>query len=581
MLRFYRDRTAQILAVCICLVFGIAGPAAAKSALTDTSGILKYVPDDTPYVFATGDALPDDLLDFMEPQIDEVLKAYQVFFREIFRGAMTKNSADMSIEDIQKYSAIVDELANLLSIEEIRNAGIERHAAMVVFGNGLLPVIRIELADPAKFEVVIKRLEAAAGDSMKTGEVGGTTYRYAGDDEAQIIIGVFEGDAVFALAPANVDEDRLKAIVGLTPPATSIAETGRLLKISKEYGFSEYYVGYIDNLQIASVFLDKPSGMNAVLLESADYSFEELSDVCRKEIRGVVGIAPRIVIGYGEISIRQMNGSMIIELRDDIARGMSTLSALVPGLGVDAGGLLSFGMSLNVPALYAFAEARLDAIEADPFECEYFAEIQAGVAAGRAALEQPLPPFVTGLRGFKADIESLGDYELGSDEPPDDINASLVVAMEDAEAAYLMGTMMSADLATVDLQPDGVPVPLALPLLQGVAKAAYAAMTENALAIAIGSESRTRVSEVISASSIEPPPIMSVSVDATAYYPLIAKSMMEEQDEEGEENPLPESARIALSDAMKSMGAMYDRVLMDVQFTSRGIEISSSVTLQQ
>ena len=581
MLRFYRDRTAQILAVCICLVFGIAGPAAAKSALTDTSGILKYVPDDTPYVFATGDALPDDLLDFMEPQIDEVLKAYQVFFREIFRGAMTKNSADMSIEDIQKYSVIVDELANLLSIEGIRNAGIERHAAMVVFGNGLLPVIRFELADPKKIEAVIKRLEKSAGDGMKTGEVDGMTYRYAGDDEAQIIIGVFEGDAVFALAPANVDEDQLKAIVGLTPPATSIAETGRLLKISKEYGFSEYYIGFIDNLRVAAVFLDKPAGMNAVFLESVEYKYEDVSKTCRSEILDVVAIVPRMVVGYGEINMQQMNAKMVIELRDDIAKGMSTLSALVPGLGIDAGGLLSFGMSLNVPALYAFAEARLDAIEADPFECEYFAEIQAGVAAGRAALEQPLPPFVTGLRGFKADIESLGDYELGSDESPDDINASLVVGMEDAEAAYLMGTMMSADLATVDLQPNGVPVPLALPQLQAVAKAAYAAMTENALAIAIGSESRTRVSEVISASSIEPPPIMSVSVDATAYYALIAQSMMEEQDEEGEENPLPEAARIALSDAMKSMGAMYDRVLMDVQFTSRGIEISSSVTLQQ
>ncbi|MCH7898899.1 MAG: hypothetical protein IIC62_06100, partial [Proteobacteria bacterium] len=405
MLRFYRDRTVQILAVCICLVFGFAGTVAAKSALTDTSGILKYVPDDTPYVFATGDALPDDLLDFMEPQIDEVLKAYQVFFREIFRGAMTKNSADMSIEDIQKYSTIVDELANFLSIEGIRNVGIERHAAMVVFGNGLLPVIRIELADPAKFETVIKRLEAAAGDSMKTGEVGGTTYRYAGDDEAQIIIGVFEGDAVFALAPANVDEEKLKAIVGLTPPATSIAETGRLLKISKEYGFSEYYIGFIDNLRIAAVFLDEPAGMNAVLLESVEYNFEDVSKTCRSEILDVVAIAPRMVVGYGEINMQQMNAKMVIELRDDIAKGMSTLSALVPGLGIDAGGLLSFGMSLNVPALYAFAEARLDAIEADPFECEYFAEIQAGVAAGRAALEQPLPPFVTGLRGFKADIE--------------------------------------------------------------------------------------------------------------------------------------------------------------------------------
>ena len=581
MLKIYRDRTVRIFALGICLIFGVACTSVTKGVLTDESGILKYIPDDTPYVFVSGNPLPDDLMDFMEPQIDEMLKAYQIVVREMFRSAMAKNSADMSVEDMQQYSAVIDELASLLSIEGIRNAGIERDAAMVVFGNGLLPVMRIELGDPVKFEAVIKRLEEAAGESMKTAEVDGSIYRFVGDDEARIIIGVFEGDAVFAMAPGNANDEQIREIVGLSPPKNNIAASGRLLEISKEYGFSEYYVGYIDNLQIASVFLDKPSGMNAVLLESVDYNFEELSDACRKEIRGIVGIAPRIVIGYGEISMRQMNGSMIIELRDDIARGMSTLSALVPGLGVDAGGLLSFGMSLNVPALYSFAEARLDAMEADPFECEYFAEIQAGVAQGRAALQQPLPPFVTGLRGFKADIESLGDYEFGSDEPPKDIDASLVVAMEDAEAAYMMGTMMSPDLAVVDLQPDGVPVPLALPLLQGVAKAAYAVMTESSLAIAVGSESKTRVLEVINADSVEPPPFMSASMDAGAYYELIAQSMIEEQTEEGEENPLSESTRIALGDAMKSFGALYDRMLLDVRFTARGIEINSNVTLRQ
>jgi len=581
MLKIYRDRTVRIFALGICLIFGVACTAVTKGALTDESGILKFIPDDTPYVFVSGNPLPDDLMDFMEPQIDDMLKAYQVVVREMFRSAMAKNSADMSVEDMQQYSAVINELASLLSIEGIRNAGIERDAAMVVFGNGLLPVMRIELGDPAKFEAVIKRLEEAAGERMKTGEVDGSSYRFVGGDGAQLIVGVFAGDAVFALAPGNASDDQIREIVGLSPPKNNIAASGRLLEITKEYGLSEYYVGYIDNLQIASVFLDKPSGMNAVLLESVDYSFEELSDACRKEIRGVVGIAPRIVIGYGEMSVRQMNALMIIELRDDIARGMSTLSALVPGLGVDAGGLLSFGMSLNVPALYAFAEARLDAMEADPFECEYFAEIQAGVAQGRAALEQPLPPFVTGLRGFKVDIESLGDYEFGSDELPEDINASLVVAMEDAEAAYMMGTMMSPDLAVVDLQPDSVPVPLALPLLQGVAKAAYAVMTESSLAIAVGSESKTRVLEAINADSVEPPPFMSASMDAGAYYELIAQSMIEEQTEEGEENPLSESTRVALGDAMRSFGALYDRMLIDVRFTARGIEINSNVTLQQ
>jgi len=585
MLKIYRDRTVKILALSIFLISGVAGTAAAKSALTDEKGILKYVPDDTPYVFATGEALPGEFLDFMEPHIDDMLKAYQVVFREMFWNALAKNSGDRSVEETQQYSAVIDELAGLVSIEGMRNAGIERDAAMVMFGNGLLPVMRIELGDAEKFEAVIKRLEEAVGEGMKTAEVDGSSYRFAGDDELRIIIGVFEGNAVLALAPVNATDDEIREIVGLSPPKNNIAASGRLLEITKEYGFSKYYVGYIDNLQIAAVFLDQPSAMNAVLLESVDYSFEELSDVCRKEIRGVAGIAPRVVIGYGEISMRQMNGSMIIELRDDIARGMSTLSALVPGLGVDAGGLLSFGMSMNVPALYAFAEARLDAMDADPFECEYFAEIQAGVAEGRAALEQPLPPFVTGLRGFKADIESVGDYEFGSDEPPVDIDASLVVAMEDAEAVYMMATMMSPDLAAVDLQPDGVPVPLAVPQLQGIAKAAYAVMTDNALAIAVGAEPKTRVSEAINADSVEPPPFMSVSMDASAYYELIAQSMIEErteeQAEEGDENPLSESSRIALSEMMTSFGSLYDRMLIDVRFTARGIEISSNMTLQQ
>ena len=173
MLKIYRDRTVRIFALGICLIFGVACTAVTKGALTDESGILKFIPDDTPYVFVSGNPLPDDLMDFMEPQIDDMLKAYQVVVREMFRSAMAINSADMSVEEMQQYSAVIDELASLLSIEGIRNAGIERDAAMVVFGNGLLPVMRIELGDPAKFEAVIKRLEEAAGERMKTAEVDG------------------------------------------------------------------------------------------------------------------------------------------------------------------------------------------------------------------------------------------------------------------------------------------------------------------------------------------------------------------------------------------------------------------------
>ena len=561
-----------LLAICI------SAPVAAKSALTDKKGVLRYVPDDTPYVFTKGAPLPDEMLDRMEPQFDEMLKAYQVFFREMFRTTMAKNDGDTGPEDIQRMSAVVDEILKLFSIEGLRDAGFERDSGLVIFGNGMLPVLRIELGDAGKFDAALKRMESAAGDSMQTAELDGNTYRYVGDEKARLIIGVFNDDAVFTFAPGSLDDKQLKVLLGLTAPKKNIARSGKLLDIVTQYNFSEYYVGYIDALRIAATFLDEPTGLDAVLFESGDYDATKISEVCKGEIRDVVGIAPRMVIGYGEVSADAMNGSMVFEMRKDIALGLSTLSALVPGLGIDPGGLVSFGMSFNVPAMLTFMEARLDAMEDDPFECEYFNELQAGVVKGREKLAQPLPPFVIGMRGFNVMVDDLGDYDMASGQPPEKVDASIVLSMDDAPAMFMMGAMMSPDLAAVDLQPDAVPVPLALPQLQAVAESAYAAMAETALAISIGAEAKTRVSTVLNAESIEPPPFMSASMDASKYYELVSYSILAEQDEEGHENPLPESAKIALSDVMLKLGEMYDRMVFDVRFTGRGIEVESTIS---
>jgi len=579
MLKSSRIWIARIVAV--CAFFGIAGviPATARSALTDKEGVLQYVPDETPYIFASGTPLPDELLDKLEPRFDEMLKAYQVFFREIFRSTLAKNSTEMSAEEIQRTLALVDEVMTLFSIEGLRNAGFERDSSLVLFGNGVLPVFRIDLGDADKFAAAIQRMEAAAGEEMQTAELSGVTYRYVGDDEGRLIIGTFDGDAVFTIAPGAMDDDALKVLVGLTPPKKNIARSGKLLKIVNEYDFSEHYIGYVDTLQIATAFLDEPGGLNAVLMESAEYDAKTLTAVCRDEILEVAGIAPRMIIGYGEISSNAMTGSMIVELRDDIATGLTGLASLVPGLGIDPGGLLSFGMSFNVPEIIAFVSARLDAMEEDPYECEHFSELQAGVAKGRESLAKPLPPFITGMRGFNVIVDSLGDYDMSSGQPPQEVDASVLLSMDDAQAMFMMGAMMSPDLAAVDLQPDGRPVPLALPQLQAIAQSAYAAMGETVLAVSMGAAAKTRVTEVLASDFAELPPIISATVDASKYYEFVAQRSMAEPDEEGAESALSEPARIALRDAMLTIGEMYDRMIVDIHFTERGIEMNSKVTL--
>ena len=118
MVKNFRIQAAQALVVCAFFCSAAVIPATARSALTDTEGVLQYVPDDTPYIFASGTPLPDELLDKLEPRFDEMLKAYQVFFREIFRSTLAENSTEMSAEEIQRTSALVDEVMTLFSIEK-------------------------------------------------------------------------------------------------------------------------------------------------------------------------------------------------------------------------------------------------------------------------------------------------------------------------------------------------------------------------------------------------------------------------------------------------------------------------------
>ena len=132
------------------------------------------------------------------------------------------------------------------------------------------------------------------------------------------------------------------------------------------YGYTSHYVGFVDVEAIADRFVGNASGLDAALLALMENDSADLSDVCRNEIRAVAGIVPRIVMGYNKLSLDVLESNIVFELRDDIAAGLKTLPSSVPGLGGDKGGLMSFGISLNVKAARDFMEARLDAMEDEP-----------------------------------------------------------------------------------------------------------------------------------------------------------------------------------------------------------------------
>ncbi len=552
--------------------------------------VLRYVDADTPYLFAALEPAPDDVYEKIEPRLDKLLDAYRDLISVTLRegleqdrleqaadeaaGDSASGGPDIDEESAERIIAVVDHLLGMFSAEGMKEAGLSRDSEVALYGAGLLPVLRITLADVAAFEKTLAELETEAGTEMQSATLDRVTYRYVGDDEARVVIAIVDEQMVASLVPASLSEDGLRTVLGLTKPTRSIAESGALADIAGKYGYTANGAGFVDIERLAGTFLDAPSGINAEVLALADYDAAALSDVCREEMRGLAAIAPRLVTGYTEYNAERMTSNTVLELRSDIAAGLSKLTAAVPGLGNDHGGLVSFGMSIDLLAAREFYEARLDAMDENPFRCELLGGMQAGVAQGRAALEQPVPPIVYGFKGFLAIVDGVEGLDLARKQPPTSIDLRLLLASDNAPGLLAMGTMFSPELAALNLQADGKPVRFESPQLQPPIEAAWLALSDGAIALAVGQRGEQQVGGMLSAKAGEPPPLFSMHMDAARYYSFIGDAVTAQQDE-----PASAEQGRAVKNLMQSLSELIDRVSISVMFTERGIEIPAVTTL--
>ena len=147
MLKIAKARYVVLLACCALGVTACGKSAEDKEVvtpLTDTSGLLRYVPADSPYVFGTLAPLPDEFMDTIEPKLDRLLAAYSRMLGAAFAQAGTQEELGGS-DDLEKMSAVVEEVRSMMSLEGLSGAGITRDSTVILYGNGLLPVLRMTL----------------------------------------------------------------------------------------------------------------------------------------------------------------------------------------------------------------------------------------------------------------------------------------------------------------------------------------------------------------------------------------------------------------------------------------------------
>src|SRR5262249_33692938 len=106
---------------------------------------LSFVPADTPYVYANIDPLPAALTE----QWAKPMQDYWPRMFDMYEAALNQSRPHASEETLRLVLAVLDELKTHASWARLREFGIKPDARLAFYGIGLVPVLRLELADPA------------------------------------------------------------------------------------------------------------------------------------------------------------------------------------------------------------------------------------------------------------------------------------------------------------------------------------------------------------------------------------------------------------------------------------------------
>ena len=552
------------------------------------SALLDYVPADTPYVYAALAPASDDVADKMEELTDGIIPALKGQIDVVIEGLRAQAEPD-SEQGIK----ILEVFSKRLTPDIAKTFGFSRKDTAVFYGNGLLPVARITLTDPARFDAELDAIAEEIGAERTVTSIGGSDFDNIPLGQAgSVLIGQQDGMVVVAIAPAGLDDAAIAELVGADKPAQSIADGGALTALAGKYDFVPQGLGFIDLEAIASVFLDGPSGLDAKLLAATGAELPQFSDVCLAEYRGLSQVVPRLALGYQRIEVSGMDMLPVMELRSDIAAALQPVAGNVPGLNTPGEGMMKFALALDLKALRDFVEAQAEKIMANPYECPELGTINMGAMQAQQALQQPLPPIAYNFRGLVLDVNSIEGVDFENPGMPENLDLSMLLAFDNVSALLQMGQMMLPPLAAIEIAPDGEPIAIPQEMLQGYPSEVFAAMSDNLLAFSTGPGSEDRAAEMVAADTEGDSAVLAMSVDMAAYMGFmtdIQNSVMEDiaaeagqsEDEEAQQAARIVEASMASNKAMQeAYGKVIDRETVHIRITENGFELPTVITLK-
>jgi hypothetical protein len=319
--------------------------------------LLKHVPVDVTYAFAFLKNPDRDVL------VEMTLTQYDKAMAKLIKAVEQEPEPKTMV-------AILQELQGKMSVEGLKQIGLDHRAQGVVYSTNLMPIIRLELHDPALFTAFYKKILAHLDIKEEKRNVNQKEISYlrAADfvslawmiEDNQLILGMTSAE--------NLDKFIDQQFVQIQLPQKSLANSDILPQLIKIHDFSKE-LGFVDFNRLYQTTLD--------LSPEDELKTALLASPCKEEIANFIRQNPRMAIGNKKTDAEHITAEVIFESTADWVKELPALSqgALATPLSSIQSSFFSIEFGLNYTKLLNWLVARANKHLAQPYQCTYLAEL--------------------------------------------------------------------------------------------------------------------------------------------------------------------------------------------------------------
>jgi hypothetical protein len=495
----------------VVAVLAVLASCTREPASTTGDELLAVVPADAPYAFVSSRPMPEALRERLGDHYARQLASQRAMVARMQQQLASTEQVDTLSEELGQLfvvlNAVLREFEGRETAASLRELGIEPVTRSVLYGIGLLPALRVEIADAARLGATLDRIEKRAGLAAARGTLDEQEYRRIDLGKTDLVIAVTASELVVGLLLDTLFERDLPLLLGQQNPSPSLADSGEISDLIARHGFAGYGEGFIDLEAIVAVLIGDGSGRARETVEVLGLATDVPSAGCRQLARGLVEGAPRLVMGVTAADEHKIEVRGIWETTPGVAAYLQKLAAPVPGVGVPGDGLISVGAGMDMPQLRNAIEALLTEITEQGSACE---SVDPDVMkAIMPQLNLALGPLTAGIKGFNLQIDDV-QIDPGTLQPTQ-VRGGLLAAVDDPRGVFALGAMLNPELARIRLPQDGsfITLPQAH-AIAGELPPVRVAARDNALLLVTGADTDGIARQLASTGMLTPAPLMAV-----------------------------------------------------------------------